>query len=584
VGFARRVRVLPLVALAVLLTVRHHVDAARVAQADREAEFVELIKSTYDRMREGPPEEAAAFFHFTRAEERALIVPRVAAVLRDWNALRPEPARPDEDHDDEDNDGRGARPMALEFVGMPVEPPVQFDEVSVSPDGERASCDTYDEGTVCSFRKVDGKWLWDGDAQFGLEGPESAGPLAKYLTAVGGALAEVQRVRKESPDAAHGDPAIEVDRQVCTAVMAKHLTDLATPNPPLPKAVAEAERLADGVGRISGLAVTRDGKLAATGAVSAAVPLRLWNLDAKTFDRALVPSKDVLFDVTQVAFTPDGSQLVGVGTSWSAGSVLRSASEGSLDERGYEVLDPAHVVWVFDVATGREVHRFELRDALDQSLAVSPDGTSIGVCGPFFTAVFDLRTGNTRFQSRPAGGSAVALGAEDTLYVQRLGDTVDVIDLKTGKEVRSFPLDQQRARRPMTTLAIGPSGRTLAVATMTGVTAYEIATGREFRHYALPPVGGLNRVNAITISGDGTKVLGACGLFSLDKGPLSPFVAAIVPADPSRVACLWDAKDARLIKAYVGHAKAVSGAVFLPGERQILTSSTDGTLRIWPVP
>lgn len=570
---SKHVRALPL-AVGLVLLIAGHLAAAE-PEAESGDEFAGVIEATYRRMYDAPPAEAAEFFHFEREHDRSLIVPALAAVLKEWNAIRP--AKPP----------AGTLPTLLEalaYVGFPPEQPERFDAVDVSDEGERATCKSYEEGWSCAFRKVDGKWLWDGDAQFAIEDGADAKRLADYLGVVGDAVKEVRRARAQSAEAAAEDPARAVDRKVCTALMAKHMTDDSggRRGPVLPKAAGE-ERLADGLGRVAGLAITRDGKLAVTGAGSAAMPLRLWNLDVKKFGRALWPAGDVLFDVIQVAFTQDGTRLVALGMSYPTSSVIRAARFGSLGEQGYDAFDARHVVWVFDVKTGRELHRFGADGPLDQSLAISPDGARVAVCGPFLTAAWNLETGKRAFESK-TGGAAVSIGADDTLYVQRLNDSLAVIDLKTGKEGRSFPLNDQRGRRPMTTLAIGPAGRAITVATGSGITAYDIATGKEVRHYALPKQSGINRVNSIAVSGDGMQLLGACGLFSLDKEPQDAFMAAIVPADSRRVACLWDARSGQLLETYAGHAKAVSGAVFLAGERQILTSSTDGTLRIWPVP
>ena len=107
-----------------------------------------------------------------------------------------------------------------------------------------------------------------------------------------------------------------------------------------------------------------------------------------------------------------------------------------------------------------------------------------------------------------------------------------------------------------------------------------MSDGKSIRQFMLPgALGGFNRVNTLAFSRDGGSLLATTGLYTLDDGKQPQ----LIRLSPARLVCLWDLAAGRLTHRFEGHAAAVCGAAFLEDESAVVSGSTDGTIRVWPL-
>lgn len=341
----------------------------------------------------------------------------------------------------------------------------------------------------------------------------------------------------------------------------------------------EIRRYVGHTGWVSTLAVSPDGKHLLTGSTWLAhdqqgIPqdnsLRLWDVETgKEFRRFA----DVLFPITDVAFSPDGKSIVAGGMNsmlglWDVetgkrirqfaapmnvlsvgfspdGAQVASSHAGSFKDG--EWFDPKRsVVILWDVKTGREIRRLRGHTARINSLAYSPDG---------------------RFVASVAGGSHFMDGGHAARE-----HTVRIWDVATGEELARAELgtaDQS--------VAFTPDGRHV----VTGGGRSEDPKSADLRLWRLPESLWPKDENTIT------EVALAKRIFT---GPMAEAIVCLAVSRDGRRAltgtyagdvCLWDVQKGALIRSFEGHGRCVQQVAFSPDGRHGLSGAEDGAIRLW---
>jgi WD40 repeat protein len=276
--------------------------------------------------------------------------------------------------------------------------------------------------------------------------------------------------------------------------------------------------------------------------------------------------------VASAAFLPDGRRALSAGRDgtlrlWDlatgkelhrceghVGGVvgLAVSADGRVLSGGHD-----HAVRLGDVETGRELKRFTGHTDVVWCVAFSPDGRQALSYGKDCTIRrWDLETGEELWCSQgPApppvvGRVAYFPDGERALSVR--DKTVRLWDLKAGQELRRFD------DRPEVVIASAllPTGRFLLGDTAGKVWLMDAEDGKELRTFS----GHQAVISGVAFSHDGRRALSG----SLDG-----------------TVCLWDLETGASLRTFKASLPGLHGVAISPDGRRALTASGDGVLRLW---
>jgi WD40 repeat protein len=340
------------------------------------------------------------------------------------------------------------------------------------------------------------------------------------------------------------------------------LSSLTPPGGPL------VRTLAGHSGRVWGVAVTPDGKQAAS--VSMDGTLKVWDLGSGREVRTLAGHSG---EVNGVAVTPDGKQAVsasGDGTLkvWDLGNgrEVRTLAGHSSGVRGVAVTPDGKqavsasqdgTLKVWNLGSGREVRTLAGHRGWINGVVVTPDGKqAVSASDDQTLKVWDLgsgrevpmllgHTGGIRGVAvTPDGRQAVSASDDQTLKVWHLG---------SGRGVRT-PTRHSSAVRGV---AVTPDGKQAVSASHDQtLKVWNLGNGREVQTLA----GHSDGVWGVAVTPDGKQAVSA----SLD-GTLK----------------VWDLGSGREVRTLTGHSDGVYGVAVTPDGKQAVSASQDGTLKVW---
>jgi len=280
-------------------------------------------------------------------------------------------------------------------------------------------------------------------------------------------------------------------------------------------------------------------------------------------------------DVTGVAFTPEGRQLVSVSRDatlkiWNATSG-RLEKSVALDNRLVSSLAVAGrravtghgdgASFIYDLDRGERLAQYKRNDAEIWGVTFlgGPDRFAT-VSHDYTTAVWDAKV--------PAAPVYTLDGHESA--VQAVAYSEHGPWIATGsadKTVRLYDTDSHDLQRVykgpkdfVTALAFSPDGKSLAVASLDGaIRVYTTASSRLLRQLT----GHRSRIGALAFSPDGSVLASAA-----DEG----------------IVRLWDAKRGRTMRSLGGHAGGAKTVGFSPDGTRLASGGSDGMIRLWSVP
>jgi RNA polymerase sigma factor (sigma-70 family) len=270
------------------------------------------------------------------------------------------------------------------------------------------------------------------------------------------------------------------------------------------------------------------------------------------------------------------------------------------DGRGLLTSSHEDRIALWDVATGRERRHFEIKNRKNDpcsnvgAAAFSPDGKLLAA--PFFEGGIDdqpLRTG-VRLWDVATGKEVHRFGgpvdeadsalewpqpvfSPDGKVVARLAldGTAHLHNTADGKERLSLGRAQEEA---ISAVVFSPDGRTLAASLGDGrVRLYDPRTGKALHTFA--PGVGRHRVpgEATHMEHDGTEAK-PDGSPPLAFSPDGKVLAAVAEQNAVR---LWDTATGKPLPGLAGHRGAVAELALPADGKVVVTRGTDGTLRRW---
>jgi WD40 repeat protein len=270
---------------------------------------------------------------------------------------------------------------------------------------------------------------------------------------------------------------------------AKQTVQIRRDNKPARVEISEFACLAGHTAAVVGIAVSPDGRQILSGGSDTTV--RLWDVaSGKEVRRFEGPTASV----ESVAFAPDGRLAVGAG---------RKASKEGKPEKG------DYSVWLWEVATGKPVHRFEGHTELVSSVAFLPDGRYVASGSWDLTVrLWDVRSEQQKqlFKGHESSVQCVAVSPDGRTVLS--GDwwnkTVRLWDVETGQELRRL----EGHGGPVFSVAFSPDGKAaLSAGRDRTIRLWDVKTGRLIRCFPEQRT----EILSVAFSPDGRRVLSVSG-------------------------------------------------------------------------
>jgi WD40 repeat protein len=207
-------------------------------------------------------------------------------------------------------------------------------------------------------------------------------------------------------------------------------------------------------------------------------------------------------------------------------------------------------VRLWDIASGRTLHRLDGHTNHVISVALSPDGKFVASGSDDKTArIWDVDSGR---EVQRFDGRAVSFTPDGKLLISGSDGSARLWDVVSGRALQHFE------GLTSTTVTFNPDGKILASASPNRlVSLWDVASGREiprFKQYYNTPI------RAVAFSPDGKFI----ALGSLDS-----------------TLSLWDVASARLLQRFEGHTGSISAVAFSPDGTTFASGSSDKTVYLW---
>lgn len=311
---------------------------------------------------------------------------------------------------------------------------------------------------------------------------------------------------------------------------------------------AQAVLKKPGDNTVYSIATSADGKWVAAGGFFKG-ELSLLNLETKEEVRLPAGAGSV-----HVAFSPrDPVLAIGImGASRNVASAAGGETAAGTESR----------ILLWDV-NSRKVLREMPVEGVCRGLSFSRDGNVLAVADYGANSAITLwrLTDGRKVASWVAGEPRSGLATifdttpDLTLAATHRRGGVSVIDLRTGKEQLSFPVDRQGY---VSAIALSPDGKILALSSTgnASIQLRDVVSGREL---------GL-------LEGHGVRV--GQILFTADGKHL-------VSAGADQTIRLWDVGKLTLLRTFRGHDTEVWRVALMPDQRTIVSGCKDGSVNLW---
>ena len=284
----------------------------------------------------------------------------------------------------------------------------------------------------------------------------------------------------------------------------------------------------------------------------------------------VVPQLGHSRDVSSVAIAPDG----------------KTALSGSWDK----------TLRLWDLASGREIRKFEGHSAPVISVAIAPDGkTALSDSDDETLRLWDLASGR-EIKKIEGHSGAFAIAPDGKTVLSGSSDkTLRLWDLASGREIKRFEGHSDWVN----SVAFAPNGKAaLSGSSDKTLRLWDLASGREIKTFE----GHSKGVRSVAFAPDGKTALSGSEdrtlrLWDLASGrEIAKFeghsgdVYSVAFSPDGKTALsggwdyalrLWDLASRREIKTFEGHSERVKSVAIAPDGKTALSGGSDKTLTLW---
>ncbi len=199
------------------------------------------------------------------------------------------------------------------------------------------------------------------------------------------------------------------------------------------------------------------------------------------------------------------------------------------------------------------------------SMALAPAGDYAVIGRKGVVEFWDLNIGKMIAQSKEHSGmvwaTAVSSDGKQALTGGHNDDFVCLWDVAGGKLLKKIPIGLESCIEAVFT----QDGNAAVLGSYVGCELVDLNSGKPIRSFHSQKGGRPTHVSGLAISPNGSMVLGGHG------------------AKSRRLIHLWDMNTGKLIQTFEGHTGYVDSLDFLADNKHIITSARDGTMRIWSI-
>jgi WD40 repeat protein/HEAT repeat protein len=277
-----------------------------------------------------------------------------------------------------------------------------------------------------------------------------------------------------------------------------------------------------------------------------------------------VPWRGHVACIYQMSFAADGKSVL-------------TASGGTVEKAGKEIIVPDNTLRRWDGTTGKELKRWTMTDKGISVAAFSPDGALMAIAGAAAAAkreifVWDLRKkkqlntlvahgGPVRCLAFSPDGTQMLSGADDNLLL--------LWDVAKGRVVQELKGHTNAPNQ----VVFSPNGKQgLSCGMDHSARLWDLEGGRQLRQFT----GHADIVWAIAFSSDGRFALTGGGMHQI------PGIGLVAGGRDYEIR-LWDTSTGKEQKRFPGHTSAVTALVFEREGRRFLSGSHDGSIRLWQI-
>jgi tRNA A-37 threonylcarbamoyl transferase component Bud32/sugar lactone lactonase YvrE len=264
-----------------------------------------------------------------------------------------------------------------------------------------------------------------------------------------------------------------------------------------------------------------------------------------------------------MAFSPDGKQLATGSNHW---------------------------VTIWDMKSQRQLNRFRGDDNFVCDVEFSPDGKRLACATHHSVKLLDTESGDIETLSQ--GRSTFVSFSPDGRILAFQGSYPE---LKLWNLVANEELVHPTTSTQATSAAFSPSGGLLAISSNSGVTLWEVESGKEFRHFegswntlAFSPDGQLlsarswTQINVWNVD-DGKELINIeeeHAAFETDSTvAISPDNTTLAADALGNTVKIWDIRTGEPLATITGHSSHHKSIKFSPNGDSLLTGSYDGSVK-----